>query len=69
MVAAIGRLGWSGMLTLWLEVMDEPLGSWTVTDGSEAMLVAGLVLERKWLEQPLSRMADVVLEWARVEEW
>ena len=41
-------------------MIDEPLGSWTVTEGSEAMLVAGLVLERKWLEQPLSRMADVV---------
>ena len=49
-----------------------PSGSWTVVSVSGVMLVAGSVVARKWLEQPLSRIAvvdssvEMVVGWAKV---
>lgn len=68
MVADGGSVGWSGTVAVWLEEMDDPSGSWTWMDWLGVMLTAGVVVEMKWLLQPLSRMAVVRVGWAKVEQ-
>lgn len=56
-VALMGSDGCKGMVALWLELTGVPSGRRTVMSVFGWTLVAGAVVVRKWLEQPLSSMA------------